>query len=144
MMPQSPVDLSLQQDAEGAAEDTPVAAIILAAGKSTRMRSKLPKPLHPLCGLPMTAHVIRACRAAGVERIVVVVGHQADRVRAELGEEVEFALQEQQRGTGDAVRAAQPLFAGWQGTILVLAGDIPLLPASTLKQLIARQKETGA
>ncbi|MCS6777618.1 MAG: NTP transferase domain-containing protein, partial [Chthonomonadaceae bacterium] len=66
----------------------PVAAIILAAGKSTRMRSRLPKPLHPLCGLPMTAHVIRACQQAGVERVVVVVGHEAETVRAGLGETV--------------------------------------------------------
>src|SRR5579871_5785299 len=104
----------------------PVAAIILAAGKSTRMRSKRPKPLHPLCGLPMTAHVLRACRAAGVERIVVVIGHEAETVRAGLGEDVEYALQTAQRGTGDAVRAAQPLLEGWQGTVLVLAGDVPL------------------
>src|SRR5579859_7281913 len=86
--------------------DRPTAAVILAAGKSTRMRSRLPKPLHPICGLPMTGHVIRACRAAGVERIVVVVGHEADAVRIGLGDTVEYALQETQRGTGDAVRAA--------------------------------------
>ena len=100
----------------------PSAAIILAAGKSTRMRSKLPKMLHPLCGLPMTAHVIRACRQAGVERIVVVVGHEAEAVKAGLGSDVEYALQAQQRGTGDAVRAAQPLLGDWPGAILVLAG----------------------
>ncbi|HLV79782.1 MAG TPA: bifunctional UDP-N-acetylglucosamine diphosphorylase/glucosamine-1-phosphate N-acetyltransferase GlmU [Chthonomonadaceae bacterium] len=122
----------------------PVAAIILAAGKSTRMRSKRPKPLHPLCGLPMTAHVLRACRAAGVERIVVVIGHEAETVRAGLGEDVEYALQAQQRGTGDAARAAQPLLADWPGTILILAGDVPLLPATTLQRLIAHHHRTGA
>ncbi len=127
-----------------AAPLAPAAAIILAAGKSTRMRSKLPKPLHPLCGLPMTAHVIRACRDAGVERVVVVIGHEAEKVRAGLGSDVEYALQEQQRGTGDAVRAAQPLLADWQGTIVVLAGDVPLLPAETVRHLIAHQQATCA
>jgi bifunctional UDP-N-acetylglucosamine pyrophosphorylase/glucosamine-1-phosphate N-acetyltransferase len=129
-------------DVNGA--DAPVAAIVLAAGRSTRMRSKLPKPLHPICGLPMTAHVLRACRDAGVDRVVVVVGHEAERVRAGLGTEVEYALQEQQRGTGDAVKAAQALFSNWMGTILILAGDIPLLPADSLRRLIAHRAGTGA
>jgi bifunctional UDP-N-acetylglucosamine pyrophosphorylase / glucosamine-1-phosphate N-acetyltransferase len=130
--------------------DGDVAAIVLAAGRSTRMRSKLPKPLHPICGLPMTTHVIRACRAAGVGRIVVVVGHEAHHVRTglsaglndHLSEGIEYALQEQQRGTGDAVRAAEPFFRGWQGTILILAGDIPLIPATALRRLIAHRQGT--
>ena len=134
---------STVRDPDEGRSDAP-AAIILAAGKSTRMRSKLPKPLHPLCGLPMTAHVVRACRAAGVARIVVVIGHEAEKVRAGLGEEVEYALQETQRGTGDAVRAAQPLLADWQGTILALAGDVPLLPAETLRRLIEHHLQTRA
>src|SRR5690242_14816481 len=108
-----------------------VAAIILAAGRSTRMRSKVPKPLHPICGLPLTLHVARACRKAGVQRVIIVVGHEAESVRAGLGEECEYALQETPRGTGDAVRSAQPLFQDWRGTIVVLAGDVPLLPAHT-------------
>lgn len=121
-----------------------LAAIILAAGKSTRMVSKLPKPLHPVCGLPLTGHVIRACRAAGVDRIVVVVGHEADKVRAGLGDDVEYALQETPRGTGDAVSSAKTHFDGWQGTILVLAGDVPLLPAYTLRSLVDHRRTTGA
>ncbi len=126
------------------AAQTPRAAIILAAGKSTRMRSKLPKPLHPICGLPMTAHVVRACRAAGVERVIVVIGHEAEAVRAGLGGDLEYALQATQRGTGDAVRAARPLLEDWQGTILVLAGDVPLLPAETLRRLVGHHQGTGA
>lgn len=122
----------------------PLAAIVLAAGRSTRMRSKLPKPLHPICGLPMTAHVIRACRAAGVQRVVVVIGHEAEQVRAGLGDDVEYALQQQQRGTGDAVRAAEAHFDGWQGAILILAGDVPLLSSSALRHLIAHRQGTGA
>jgi bifunctional UDP-N-acetylglucosamine pyrophosphorylase/glucosamine-1-phosphate N-acetyltransferase len=121
-----------------------VAAIILAAGRSTRMRSSLPKPLHPACGIPLTAHVIRACRAAGVERIVVVVGHEAESVKAGLGADVEYAVQETARGTGDAVRSAEPLFPGWVGTIVVLAGDVPLLPAHTLKRLTEHQGISAA
>jgi bifunctional UDP-N-acetylglucosamine pyrophosphorylase/glucosamine-1-phosphate N-acetyltransferase len=121
-----------------------IAAIILAAGKSTRMRSKLPKPLHPICGLPMTSHVIRACRAAGVERVVVVVGHEAEIVQAGLGPDNEYALQESPRGTGDAVLSAQKLFTGWTGTILVLAGDVPLLPTETVLKLIELQRVSSA
>src|ERR1043165_6097743 len=82
------------------------AALILAAGKSTRMRSRMPKPLHPLCGLPLTRHVIETCRVIGTARTVVVVGHEADTVREGLGGDVEYALQAEQRGSGDAVRVS--------------------------------------
>lgn len=126
------------------AHPVPVAAIILAAGKSTRMRSKMPKPLHPVCGLPMTAHIIRACRNAGVERIVVVVGHEADAVKAGLGNEVEYALQENQRGTGDAAKAAEKLLGDWQGTILIIVGDAPLLRTETLTALLAHHHSKNA
>src|SRR5437763_9664904 len=84
-----------------------VAAIILAAGKSTRMRSKLPKPLHPLCGLPLTAHVMRACRNAGVQRTILVIGHEAEAVRERIGEDLEYAYQEEQLGTGHEVLSAR-------------------------------------
>lgn len=127
-----------------ASENAPCAAIILAAGRSTRMRSKMPKMLHPLCGLPMTAHVIRACLSAGVERIVVVVGHEAEAVKMGLGGNVEYALQAQQRGTGDAVKAAHNLLGDWPGAILVLAGDVPLLRGETLASLRAHHTQSGA
>ena len=122
----------------------PAAAIILAAGKSTRMKSRLPKPLHPLCGLPMTAHVIRACQKAGIERVVVVVGHEAEKVKAGLGDGVAYALQEVPRGTGDAVKSAQNLLGDWTGTIIVLAGDVPLLPPEALSRLLQHHTGTGA
>jgi bifunctional UDP-N-acetylglucosamine pyrophosphorylase/glucosamine-1-phosphate N-acetyltransferase len=121
-----------------------IAAIILAAGKSTRMKSKVPKPLHPICGVPLTGHVVRSCRAAGVQRIVIVVGHEADAVRSGLAGDVGFAVQASQRGTGDAVNAARSLFADWTGTILVLAGDVPLLPSSTIRRLIDHHRATDA
>ncbi|HLJ55090.1 MAG TPA: bifunctional UDP-N-acetylglucosamine diphosphorylase/glucosamine-1-phosphate N-acetyltransferase GlmU [Chthonomonadaceae bacterium] len=128
--------------ATGAADN--VAAIILAAGKSTRMRSKTPKPLHALCGRPLTGHVIHSCRTAGVARVVVVVGHEADAVRKGLGDSVEYALQEAPLGTGHAALAARSLFHGWSGTILVLAGDVPLLPAPSLQRLLEHHKRTAA
>ncbi|MCW3053323.1 MAG: UDP-N-acetylglucosamine pyrophosphorylase/glucosamine-phosphate N-acetyltransferase [Chthonomonadales bacterium] len=140
LSPQSPVSTA-PPEAGGA---PPVAAIILAAGKSTRMHSRLPKMLHPLCGIPMTAHVIRTCRAAGVARIVVVIGHAAEEVRAGLGEEVEYAYQANQQGTGDAVRSAHSLLHDWPGTILALAGDVPLLAPESLKDLIALQQSSSS
>ncbi len=124
--------------------DQNVAAIVLAAGRSTRMRSKLPKPLHPICGLPLTGHVVRACRAAGIQRIVVVIGHEAEVVRAGLGTDIEYVIQGSPLGTGDAVRAAEGLFRTWSGTVVVLAGDVPLLPSHTLVRLISHQHKSGA
>lgn len=126
------------------AKPAPTAAIILAAGRSTRMRSRLPKPLHPICGYPMTTHVVNACRNAGVSRIVVVVGHEAQAVMDGLGSDLEFALQQTPRGTADAVMAARQHFEGWAGTILILAGDIPLIPATTLAALLQKQVAGGA
>jgi bifunctional UDP-N-acetylglucosamine pyrophosphorylase/glucosamine-1-phosphate N-acetyltransferase len=119
-------------------------ALILAAGRSTRMRSRLPKPLHPLCGYPLTGHVIRACRACGIGRIIVVVGHEADRVRAGLGEDLEYVLQREQRGSGDAVRAAESVLEGYTGALLVLAGDVPLLRPTTLQRLLSHHLSTQA
>ncbi len=112
-------------------------AVILAAGKSTRMRSDLPKPLHPVCGLPLTAHVIRACREAGVGRVIVVVGHEAARVRAGLGDEVEYVLQAEQLGSGHAAMCAEEALRDFSGSVLIVAGDVPLVKPETLRRLIA-------
>jgi bifunctional UDP-N-acetylglucosamine pyrophosphorylase/glucosamine-1-phosphate N-acetyltransferase len=120
------------------------AAVILAAGRSTRMRSRLPKPLHPLCGLPLSRHVIRSCRHAGIDRSIVVIGHEGDAVRAGLGGDVEYAVQHEQRGSGDAAKAAEPALAGFTGTVLVLAGDVPLLRAETVRRLVDHHRATGA
>jgi bifunctional UDP-N-acetylglucosamine pyrophosphorylase/glucosamine-1-phosphate N-acetyltransferase len=100
------------------------------------MKSALPKPLHPLCGLPLTRHVIRVCREVGIERIVVVIGHEADKVRQGLGSDVEYAVQEQQLGTGHAAMCARSVLADFNGNLLVLAGDVPLLRAETLRSLM--------
>jgi bifunctional UDP-N-acetylglucosamine pyrophosphorylase / glucosamine-1-phosphate N-acetyltransferase len=120
------------------------AAVILAAGKSTRMKSRVPKPLHPVCGLPLTAHVSEACKAAGVTRTVVVVGFEADAVKEGLGTGYEFALQADQRGSGDAAKAAEEALRGFDGPVLVLAGDVPLLRAETVRTLLRHHRETGA
>jgi len=122
-----------------------LAAIILAAGVGKRMRSDRAKVLHPALGRPLLDHVIDAVRGAGVERIVIVVGHQADAVRAAVAARgVEFATQEQQLGTGHAVLQAAPLLAGRTGTTLVLCGDTPLLTSETLVDLLATHRQSGA
>ncbi|KAF1053326.1 MAG: Bifunctional protein GlmU [Burkholderia gladioli] len=109
--------------------------VILAAGTGKRMRSALPKVLHPLAGKPLLSHVIDTARTLAPSRLVVVVGHGADAVKAAVdAPDVQFALQEQQLGTGHAVRQALPLLDPVVPT-LVLYGDVPLARASTLKRL---------
>src|SRR3954470_17726644 len=83
-------------------------AVVLAAGQGTRMRSHLPKVLHPLAGQPMVLHVLDTLAAAGSAEMVLVVGHGADQVRAAIGERARYATQPEQLGTGDAVRQAMP------------------------------------
>lgn len=113
-------------------------AIVLAAGKGTRMKSELPKVLHEVCGKSMVEHVFDAVRGAGVTRIVCVIGHKADLMRESLGKhrDVEFALQSEQKGTGHAVRMAEPLLKDHHGPVLVLAGDTPLLRSASLRDLL--------
>jgi len=122
-----------------------LAAIVLAAGAGKRMKSDLAKVLHPVLGRPMLDHVLDAVEGAGVQRRVVVIGHQAAAVRAAMtGRGVEFALQSEQLGTGHAVQQARPFFAGTTGTALVLCGDTPLLTAATLRELLATHHGAGA
>lgn len=113
-------------------------AIVLAAGKGSRMKSDLPKVLHEVCGQSMVEHVFDAVRGAGVTRIICVIGHKADLMRERLGRhaDVEFVLQEEQNGTGHAVQMAAPPLEGYDGPVLVLAGDTPLLRAESLKGLL--------
>ncbi len=111
--------------------------VILAAGMGKRMRSALPKVLHPLAGKPLLAHVIDTARTLSPTRLVVVVGHGAEKVREAVGApDVQFALQDKQLGTGHAVQQALPLLDPSVPT-LVLYGDVPLTRASTLERLIA-------
>ena len=119
-------------------------AVVLAAGKGTRMKSDLAKVLFPIDGRPMVEHVLDAVEAARVERTIVVVGHQHERVREALATRmVEFALQAEQMGTGHAVMMAAPLLAGDRGDVVVLAGDVPLIRSGTIADLVASRRRTG-
>jgi UDP-N-acetylglucosamine diphosphorylase/glucosamine-1-phosphate N-acetyltransferase len=113
-------------------------AIILAAGQGKRMASDLPKVLVPVCGRPMVRYVIDAVRAAGIPRIVVVVGYRGDLVRQELAGEpgIEFAEQIQQLGTGHAVMMCRDQLASQTGPVLILAGDSPMVQVSSLRALL--------
>ena len=114
-------------------------AVILAAGQGTRLKSDLPKVLHRLGGQPLVRYAIEAAQSVTDTPPVLVVGHGAEAVRAELGEAVRYAVQEQQLGTGHAVRQAAPLLAGRCSHVLVTYGDMPLLRAETLRALIETQ-----
>jgi bifunctional UDP-N-acetylglucosamine pyrophosphorylase / glucosamine-1-phosphate N-acetyltransferase len=119
-----------------------VVAVILAAGHGTRMRSDIPKPLHDLCGRPLVGWPVRAALDAGVSRVVVVDGPER-RVSAALGDDVAVAVQEEALGTGHAVLSAAGAI-GDAATVLVLAGDVPLVTAEVLRGLLAAHREAGA
>ena len=114
-----------------------LAAVILAAGKGTRMKSELPKVLHAVAGVPMLKYPVGLARELGCAPTVAVIGHGAETVEAALaGSGVLFALQSQQLGTGHAVLCAEPQLAGFSGTLLLLCGDVPLLRRETLEALL--------
>ena len=120
-----------------------VAAVILAAGLGTRMKSDLAKVLHPILGKPMISYVLETAHAEAVDNVVVVVGHQADEVKRICSQTlgVGFALQEEQLGTGHAVQCAMPEIAKEIEDVLILCGDVPLLKAKTVKQLLDDHRE---
>ncbi len=121
-----------------------IAAIILAAGQGTRMKSALPKVLHKVAGLPMLGHVIKAVRGAGAERIVVVTAPAGEEVRAYAAASgCETAIQQQQLGTGHAAAAAGAALADFAGTLVVVAGDTPLITAGLVCDLLKAQTRTG-
>jgi bifunctional UDP-N-acetylglucosamine pyrophosphorylase/glucosamine-1-phosphate N-acetyltransferase len=121
-------------------------AIVLAAGKGTRMKSELPKVLLPVAGRPMLLFVLDALRAAGVTRIVVVVGYRGDLVRELLRDtpDVEFVEQPEQLGTGHAVGVCREQLAAHQGPVVVVAGDSPMLRTDSVQKLLAAFAETRA
>ena len=108
-------------------------AIILAAGKSTRMKSRRPKPLHEICGKPMLGWILDACFDAGVTRALVVVGYGKDEIIEQFGKDrrIHFVEQTEQLGTGHAARMCQPLLQGHGGDVFLLAGDTPLIRAKS-------------
>lgn len=119
-------------------------AIILAAGKGTRMRSKYPKVLHKVGGKPMLQHVIDAASAAGADKKVVIVGHEAELVEAMVGNQGTIALQAEQLGTGHAVLQTADTLKDFHGTALILCGDTPLLDGEELKKFCEAHQESGA
>jgi bifunctional UDP-N-acetylglucosamine pyrophosphorylase / glucosamine-1-phosphate N-acetyltransferase len=114
-------------------------AIVLAAGRSTRMNSKKPKVLHPLLGRPMAFYALEAAQQATGIKPVAIIGHEGDMVRQALGDMAEYVIQEPQLGTGHAVQQAEPLLNKRCETILVTTADMPLLTGETLKQLVQAQ-----
>jgi bifunctional UDP-N-acetylglucosamine pyrophosphorylase/glucosamine-1-phosphate N-acetyltransferase len=125
---------------------TPLHLVVLAAGKGTRMKSRLPKVLHSAAGLPLIEHVLRTAGRMSPGSIVIVVGHQADAVRAALQStpDLLFVLQEPQLGTGHALLQTEAALAGASGTVILLSGDVPLLRAETLQRLVTHHEGTGA
>jgi len=120
------------------AADTHV--VVLAAGQGTRMKSELPKVLHPIAGRPLIEHVLRTADAVSPTTITVIVGHKAESVRQRLSRtfprDLQFVLQEPQRGTAHALQQAETALAGRTGTVVLLSGDVPLLKAETLQRLL--------
>ena len=126
-----------------------MAAIVLAAGKGTRMKSRRAKVLHEVCGRPLVYYPVKRALEAGAERVVVVVGHQAREVEAALREHLpkaplRFAHQEKQRGTAHAVLAAKAALRGHRGPVMILSGDTPLLTSHTLETVIAARTTPGS
>jgi bifunctional UDP-N-acetylglucosamine pyrophosphorylase/glucosamine-1-phosphate N-acetyltransferase len=140
--------VSEQQTAQGGAiaGGRPVAAIILAAGRSTRMKSDLPKVMHELCGRPMLAYVLDACAAAEITQRYVVVGFGQERVREAFAGQpgLHFVEQAEQSGTAHAVMMCAPALKGFNGDIVVIAGDMPLVQAHTLRDLVGGHRATGS
>ncbi|MDC2867486.1 MULTISPECIES: bifunctional UDP-N-acetylglucosamine diphosphorylase/glucosamine-1-phosphate N-acetyltransferase GlmU [unclassified Bacillus (in: firmicutes)] len=119
-------------------------AVILAAGKGTRMKSSLYKVLHPVCGKPMVQHVVDQVSQLEVQKLVTVVGHGAEKVQDQLGSASEFALQTEQLGTAHAVMQAADALGNEEGTTLVICGDTPLITAKTMEALLKQHEEAGA
>ena len=126
-------------------EEKVFCALILAAGKGNRMKSDFAKVLHVLEDKPLLHYCLQSAHGAGAEKIVVIVGHQADKVREEFSHSrCIFVTQKPLLGTGHAVLQAKDVLAGYQGKTVILCGDVPLLKPSTIKSLIENHIATGA
>ncbi|SEH18639.1 UDP-N-acetylglucosamine pyrophosphorylase /glucosamine-1-phosphate N-acetyltransferase [Sphingopyxis sp. YR583] len=116
----------------------PIAAVILAAGKGTRMKSDLHKVLHPIAGRPMLLHLMASVDELSPAKKVVIVGDKADQLEAALAGSADLAVQEPQLGTGHAVQQGEAALAGFDGDVLILYGDVPFVPAATMQAMIDR------
>lgn len=119
-------------------------AVILAAGQGTRMKSKLYKVLHPILGRPMIRHVIEALKPTSIDKLVTIVGHGAEAVQTEIGQDSEFALQKEQLGTAHAVLQAEAMLKSEKGTTIVVCGDTPLIKSETYKQLFEYHEQSNS
>ncbi|NDI37068.1 bifunctional UDP-N-acetylglucosamine diphosphorylase/glucosamine-1-phosphate N-acetyltransferase GlmU [Chengkuizengella sediminis] len=129
---------------KGRVLDLKLLSIVLAAGKGTRMKSNLHKLLHPVCGKPMVGHVIDVLKEINSNRIVTVIGHGGESVQSYLGNQVEYAIQEKQLGTGHAVLQAKSILENEEGVTLLINGDGPLITAGSLSKFIEFHKDTNA
>ncbi|MFD2923453.1 bifunctional UDP-N-acetylglucosamine diphosphorylase/glucosamine-1-phosphate N-acetyltransferase GlmU [Halobacillus naozhouensis] len=119
-------------------------AVVLAAGQGTRMKSKLYKVLHPVCGKPMVQHVVDQLKELQLNELITIVGFGAEKVQDQLGEDSHYVVQEEQLGTGHAVLQADHILAGKKGTTVVACGDTPLLTKDTLKKMMDHHESTQA
>ena len=126
-------------------QQSDLAVIILAAGKGTRMQTSLAKVLLPVAGHPLLHYVLDLSSRLNPARTIVVVGHQADQVKeAFAGGEIEFVVQNEQLGTGHAAQQAKSQLENFEGRVLVLCGDMPLIRLKTLLQMLEEHKNSGA
>ena len=121
-------------------------AIVLAAGKGVRMKSDIPKVLHPLSGKPLILYVIENLRQSGIDNIIVVVGYKGEMVIDTVGDSVEYVWQYEQLGTGHAVMQTEQRLNGYKGSVLIACGDVPLINTESFKSMIelSKQEKTKA
>ena len=135
-----------QSQSGSTASSRPVRAVIIAAGKSTRMKSDRPKVMHEVCGRPMLAYVLDACRDAEIRETVVVVGFGKEEVIAAYSGQpgISFVEQNEQKGTGHAVSMCADAFKGFDGDCVVIAGDMPMIRSQTLRDLVGGHRGSGS
>src|SRR5262245_46507892 len=123
-----------------------VHVVVLAAGKGTRMKSVLPKVLHPVAGTPMIEYVLKLARTLSPASTTMVIGHQAERLKGALSSHswLTFVVQEPQAGTAHALLSAEPALRGARGTLVLLSGDVPLLRQETLTDLVNQHTAASA
>jgi bifunctional UDP-N-acetylglucosamine pyrophosphorylase/glucosamine-1-phosphate N-acetyltransferase len=118
-------------------------AVVLAAGEGKRMKSRKAKVLHKVCGTPLVEWVYQSVISAGVDEVVLVVGHKADEVKGYMKDKVSYAFQKEQLGTGHAVMQAEDFLNGKSGNVLILCADTPLISSETIRKTIEFHKESG-
>src|SRR5512135_1433524 len=121
-----------------------ISTIILAAGKGERMKSSLPKVLHPVCARPMLSYVLDLAESLKCKPLVTVVGYKHEEVTKCVDGRAKTVIQKRLAGTADAVKVALPLLKGFTGTVLILYGDIPLLTSETIKKLLKKHNDSDA